>query len=348
MSAGTVILFAAGWGIAALLIGMTMIRERRMLARLSRMLTQAAEGDYSETDYDETMLSQVEAKMVRFLNSSILSARKVKEERDRIQKLLSDISHQTKTPISNILLFAELLEEMELSKEGQIAVKALKGQAEKLRFLIQALVKMSRLEQGVVKVSPKKNPLDPMLEDVSEQIRPKAKEKDVAVEVKAGELWAVFDRKWTEEALYNLADNAVKYTPKGGNVSISARAFEMFVRIDVKDSGIGIAEEEQSRIFSRFYRSGDAQDQEGVGVGLFLAREIVSREGGYIRVESAKGKGSLFSIYLPRETYKSCSDASRQEMSGEKRGTKKEKEVRIFDGKEWKMTGMLKQKGKDL
>lgn len=306
-----IFLAAAGLMTAAASIGVGIFRERRLLGRLSRMLAQAMDGSYLETDYNESMLSKVEAEMVRFLNSSILSARNTRQDRDRIQSLLSDISHQTKTPISNILLFAELLEEMELPKDGQVAVKALKDQAGKLRFLIQALVKISRLEQGVVEVIPGRNPLQGVMERVFTQIRPKAEEKGVALALEASELWAVFDPKWTEEALYNLADNGVKYTPPGGKVTISARAFEMFVRIDVSDTGMGIAEEEQSRIFSRFYRSADAADQEGVGVGLFLAREIISREGGYIRVESARGKGSLFSIYLPRETYKSCMAALR-------------------------------------
>ena len=313
MNEGYMILAAVGFGIAAVSIGVGMIRERRLLGRLSQMLTQAMEGSYSESDYNETMLSEVESRMVRFLNSSVLSAKNVKGERDRIQKLLSDISHQTKTPISNILLFAELLEEMKLPQEGQVAVKALKGQAEKLRFLIHALVKISRLEQGVVEVTPRKNPLHALMNEVYGQVRPKAAKKGVTLRLEANSLWAVFDRKWTEEALYNLADNAVKYTPSGGRVTISARAFEMFVRIDVRDTGMGISEEEQSQIFSRFYRSKDAAEQEGVGGGLFLAREIVSREGGYIRVESTKGKGSLFSIYLPRETYKSCAEPARPE-----------------------------------
>ena len=113
------------------------------------------------------------------------------------------------------------------------------------------------------------------------------------------EISAKFDSKWTKEALENIVDNAIKYTQNGA-ITISVTAYEMFVRIDVADSGMGIEEEEQAKIFARFYRSQAVREQEGVGIGLYLAREIITNEGGYIKVTSERGKGSLFSVFLPR------------------------------------------------
>ena len=140
-----------------------------------------------------------------------------------------------------------------------------------------------------------------LFERVREQYEAKAQQKGLSLTVQETELHAVFDHEWTAEALANLADNAVKYT-KSGEIALSAVAYEMFVRIDVRDTGMGIAEEEQGKIFSRFYRSQSAgESSDGVGIGLYLTREIVSGEGGYLRVQSAVGKGSLFSMYLPRE-----------------------------------------------
>ena len=110
----------------------------------------------------------------------------------------------------------------------------------------------------------------------------------------------MFDRKWTQEALANIVDNAIKYTAKGGKVSITSKEYELFARIDVSDTGIGIAEVEQAQIFGRFYRSQDAADEKGAGIGLYLAREILTKEGGYIKVSSRPGEGSCFSIFLPR------------------------------------------------
>ena len=111
---------------------------------------------------------------------------------------------------------------------------------------------------------------------------------------------AVFDAKWTEEAVCNLLDNAVKYTPAGGRVTVSSRDFEMFSVIRVEDTGPGIAEEEQARVFSRFYRSPSVRDREGVGLGLCLTRQIAEGQGGYVKLDSAPGRGSRFSLYLPR------------------------------------------------
>jgi signal transduction histidine kinase len=112
---------------------------------------------------------------------------------------------------------------------------------------------------------------------------------------------AVFDPKWTAEAVYNLLDNAVKYTPAGGKISVRAAAYELFCRIDVTDTGIGIAEAEQAKIFTRFYRSPAVAETEGVGIGLFLTRQIVTGQGGYVKVSSAPGKGATFSVFLPRK-----------------------------------------------
>ena len=111
--------------------------------------------------------------------------------------------------------------------------------------------------------------------------------------------FAVFDFKWTEEALANIVDNAIKYT-EHGTITISAVSYEMFARIDISDTGSGIPETEQAKIFARFYRSNSVQKQEGVGIGLYLARQIISGEGGYIKVASVPGKGSTFSIFLPK------------------------------------------------
>ena len=112
---------------------------------------------------------------------------------------------------------------------------------------------------------------------------------------------AFFDFKWTLEALANIVENAIKYTPPGGLVTVSTREYEMFVCIDITDNGIGMSEEETAKIFTRFYRSPHVYEEKGVGIGLYLAREIVSKEGGYIKVSSELSKGSVFSVFLPKQ-----------------------------------------------
>ncbi|MEN6347940.1 MAG: HAMP domain-containing sensor histidine kinase, partial [Syntrophomonas sp.] len=213
--------------------------------------------------------------------------------------LISDISHQTKTPIANILLYSQLLSEHELPEDCTVCVQALSAQAEKLNFLISALVKTSRLETGIITVTPKQEAVQRILNEAREQIMPKANARGISIVMEDTEIKACFDLKWTTEAIYNIIDNAVKYTESGGSITIKAIPYELFCRIDITDNGIGIREDEQSKIFTRFYRSGAVNDQEGVGIGLFLTREIVAAEGGYIKVSSVPGSGSTFSVFLP-------------------------------------------------
>ena len=233
----------------------THLRTRRMLDTLDRMLDDAARGTFQESLYDESRLSALETRMAHYLSSSAVSAQNLQEEKDKIKTLIGDISHQTKTPIANLLLYAQLLEEQDLPPESRAYVSALEGQAEKLRFLIDALVKTSRLESGVLAMTPKRHGLQQLLEDAAAQAAPRAEARGIALTVEPTDLSARFDPKWTTEALYNLVDNAVKYTPTGGSVTLRAVGYELFCRIDVTDTGPGIPEAEQAKIFQRFYRS---------------------------------------------------------------------------------------------
>lgn len=277
------------------------LRARRLLERMDRMLDRALEGSFQETTFDESAPSALEAKLARFLNGSAASARGLAEERGKIAALIADISHQTKTPIANILLYASLLAEGELSPEQAAQAATLSRQAEKLSFLIQALVKASRLETGIITTAPEPQPVGPLLEGALAQARPQAEAKGLTLAAEPCGAAARFDRKWTAEALFNVVDNAVKYTPAGGRVTLSAVPLGQFCRVDVSDTGIGIPEEEQGRIFGRFYRGGAVRAEEGVGIGLYLVREILRRQGGYVKVASRPGQGTTFSLYLPRE-----------------------------------------------
>lgn len=275
-------------------------RTRRLLKRLDTMLEKAITQGFTEEDYDESLLSAVEAKLARYLASSTVSARNLQSEKDKIKTLIADISHQTKTPLANVLLYAQLLSEQPLTEESCACVTALEGQAIKLQSLIEALVKASRLESGVLALHPQPFPLAPMLEEAVAQFTPKAAEKGIDLTLAATEGDGVFDPKWTAEAVCNLLDNAVKYTPAGGSVAVQAHCYELFCRIDVTDTGPGIPEEEQAKVFQRFYRSPANHQAQGVGIGLYLARQIAEGQGGYIKVFSKPGKGAKFSLYLPR------------------------------------------------
>lgn len=274
--------------------------RRRTVRRLDNMLEQSISGGFTEEHFDETELSALETKFVRFLRGSAHTQKTMETEQEAVKTLIADISHQTRTPIANLLVYASLLTESNLPPRQQEQAQALLTQGEKLSFLIQTLVKASRLETGIVVPTPSPGPVSPLLEAAAGQERPAAEKKEITLQVLAFAGDASFDLRWTSEALGNVINNAVKYTPAGGRVTVSAQMLETFCRVDVTDTGPGIPEEEQGGIFNRFYRGASTHPAEGLGLGLYLAREILSLQGGYIKVSSKPGNGSTFSLYLPR------------------------------------------------
>lgn len=287
-----------------LLLGLWLwLDARRTVRRLDRMLSTAIDGGFGEESFDESAPSALESRMARFLNGSARSLRGLQRQRESIQRLLSDISHQTKTPLANLRLYSSLLMEEELTPRQREQAQVILQQSEKLSFLIETLVKLSRLETDVLAVTPKSQPLSPLLERAASQAKAAAERKGIALQLhlqQQAEMRALYDLRWTAEALGNLLDNAVKYTPPDGCIQVSATQYELFCRIDVRDNGIGVAEEEQAQIFGRFYRGRQVREQEGLGIGLYLAREIAQKQGGYLKLSSRPGQGSTFSLYLPR------------------------------------------------
>ena len=250
----------------------------------------------------ETIFARIHHRLVRLYNILQESNRKVEAERQELQSLVSDISHQVRTPVSNMKMIVDTLLTKPLEEqERNEFLKSVRGQINKLDFLIQALVKTSRLETGVIQLEKEEHFLYDTLAQAMSGILYSAEQKKIHVSVKCPEdLCVSHDSKWTEEAIFNLLDNAVKYTPTGGHVNVSVAQWEMYVEIKVSDTGKGISESNQASIFKRFYREEEIHNQPGVGIGLYLTREIVTQQGGYVTVESQVGKGSAFSIFLPR------------------------------------------------
>ena len=288
---------------AVVLVIVDHYKVRRSLERMKRMLDAAIEGTFRESVFDESLYSALESRLAEYLSASEISARRTAEEKERIKTMIADISHQTRTPLANILLYAELLQEQIQSEsdESRENLELLADQAQKLKFLINSLVKLSRLETGVLVLQPKRTAVLPLLSDAEKEFAGRAREKGLYLQFLVEETeqtTACFDMKWTKEALGNLIDNAIKYTEQGG-ITVRMRSYKLFVCIEVEDTGSGIPEEEQAKIFGRFYRSLQVADQEGVGIGLYLTREILRQQSGYVKVSSGKGKGAVFSMYLP-------------------------------------------------
>lgn len=224
-------------------------------------------------------------------------------EKQLMKELISDISHQTRTPIANMRLYLEFLQEEEVSEKGREFLAHLEGQTEKLDFLLKSMVKMSRLEAGILHIRKEQAKIYDTIAGAVGEIVPSAAKKQIQLSVDCGEeIQVKHDKKWTEEAVFNVLDNAVKYTDSGGHIHIVVRCQEVFTKISVRDTGKGIARERQAEIFSRFYREPEVHGENGVGIGLYLARKILELQDGYIEVRSEVGEGAEFSLYLPNGT----------------------------------------------
>ena len=282
--------------------------ENKTIVRLEQMLDAAMDGTFVESDYDESRLSRLESRWKEFLGSSVLSNQNLETERHRLETFISDISHQTKTPMTIIKMYSELLRE-EASRGDKASLAKIQSYAEeicrqnaRLEFLIDSLTKLSRLENGTLTIVPTEGEIDKLIKTSISSVASKAEQKKISIRFEAdSSLKASFDMKWTIEALINVLDNAVKYSPEGGNIRITVEQFEVYQAIHVTDDGPGISEEDATRIFGRFYRGSSVQQEEGVGIGLYLTREIIAKEDGYIKVvPNDKRKGGELVLYLKR------------------------------------------------
>lgn len=257
----------------------------------------------NQTVEEESLFYKINYRLGRLYEVMQENKNNIAKERADLQELISDISHQVKTPIANLKMINSTLMEQEVPMQKRkefLAAQA--SQLDKLDFLMQAMIKTSRLETGVISLEQKQQPIYDTIAAALGGILLNAEKKQIDVQVDCPEELSIsHDRKWTSEALFNILDNAVKYTPAGGQIHMSVECWEMYVKIDIADTGIGISEQHQGTIFKRFYREDVVHDVDGIGIGLYLAREIISLQGGYIRVASKVGKGSVFSVFLPRE-----------------------------------------------
>ena len=278
-------------------------RLSHFTSNLCRTLDNMIDGneELQKSNDSETLFARINHRLIRLYEIMQKNRHKVDMERQELQMLISDISHQVKTPVSNLQMVTDTLLTKPVSEEERMDfLQGIRSQTDKLDFLFQALVKTSRLETGAIRLEKKDSSLFHTLAQAMSSIVYAAEKKEIVVSVDCPEDLTVFhDSKWTSEALFNLLDNAVKYTPAGGKIAVSVVLWEMYVEVKVTDTGKGISESNQAAIFRRFYREEEVHDQQGVGIGLYLAREIVTRQGGYIKVVSELRQGSEFSIMLP-------------------------------------------------
>ena len=296
-----IILLAAGSVLAAALFFRH--RQKQVMDGLSDMLEAAINGTFSETTFDESRQSSLENRLAQYLAASELSVRSIDVEREKIKELITDISHQLKTPLASLRMRHELVAENRVTGEEQREFLEQESQElTKLEQLLNELVNLSRLETHMIQIHSLHESLKKTLTEAVSQIYMKARGKDISIQVEMDDDIVVnHDSKWTVEALTNILENAVKYSPEHTTITVRTQELASNVLIEVEDEGMGIPAEELHKIYQRFYRGRKAKEQvkDGAGVGLYLARKIIEEQGGTIAAKRKAEKGMIFKVTLP-------------------------------------------------
>ncbi|MDE6602662.1 MAG: HAMP domain-containing histidine kinase [Lachnospiraceae bacterium] len=229
------------------------------------------------------------------------------KERDHTKTLVTDISHQLKTPVSALKNCFAMCMDADSDAERDDFLERCAGQLAHLENLVTELVNISRLETDMITLHPEHVFLSDLLTEAVNTVYEKILPKNMTIELldpggKNGSGVSLFlDRRWTTEAIANLLDNAVKYSPADSTLTLRLHRFYSYISLEVEDEGIGVPKEETNRIFKRFYRGNHptVKQTEGSGVGLYLARRILEEQGGTISVKPAAEKGSVFTVHLP-------------------------------------------------
>ncbi|MDO4454962.1 MAG: HAMP domain-containing sensor histidine kinase [Eubacteriales bacterium] len=304
-----IVRFTAGSGIILwILLFLTDFLYNRYNDDLLEQLTLLIEAlvedqeQYIFSEEEDTLTARLQHQLLKLRNILTAQNKMLAQEKEQIKTLISDISHQIKTPIAAANTFAQLLSEEQLSEtERREYTATLQMSLEKLTFLMNSLIKMSRLESGMITLKAEKTSLNEIVLQSIKTVYAKAKKRKITIVFECNQTFeTVLDFNWTAEAVTNVLDNAVKYTPEGGKVQLKITPYPSYLRLDIEDNGIGIAEEEQAKIFGRFYRGRQSSGIDGVGIGLYLTRDIISKQEGYIKVKSDKN-GSIFSIFFKKE-----------------------------------------------
>lgn len=255
---------------------------------------------FSETE--DSLLGKFQSEILQLHDMLTSYESKEKELRKSLSGSISDLVHQINTPITNIRMYSGFLQDGGLTDEEQkhFAVQIQK-QADKLSWLGEGFAKVSRMETGIISLQPEVQKILPILLRAIDQVTLKAQEHGNEIALEGDQKQdAYLDAKWTEEVFYNLLDNAVKYSDEGSRIVAAMTRYEMYVRVDVRNRGLKIEKEEYPKVYQRFYRSGQVQEQEGVGLGLYLAREIVRGQQGYMKVGRNEVGETVFSVFLRR------------------------------------------------
>ena len=280
--------------------------RNKILSQYHSFLNKADEilsGKQMDMIYDESLDSAIAERLNRIVEISRMQKEGAEQERDIIKSLLSNISHQIRTPLANITLYAGLLKDGLSEASPFLLADKIEKNAEKLEFFMNELLKSSYAEQEIISVNPKVIELDETIKKSCQSVELEAIKKCIHICLESTDYKIFADPKWTEEVFANIIENAIKYSPNGAAVTIRSILYESFVCVQIIDNGIGIPEQEQGKVFQRFYRGTNVTDKQGFGIGLYLAREVLRKQQGYMKIKSKLNKGTTVELFLSRRAF---------------------------------------------
>lgn len=281
--------FASGW------------YERKKRNRILHMLEQFRQGKTEECpDLNEGMDSRTAFLLNEIRLEILCTSKKEQTENNQVKGMISDISHQLRTPLTNIRMYGELLEESgKVNGEEHLYVENICSETLKCEWLMKNLVNASRLETDAISPIIKEDFLKETLMEAIREVGHLSRQKRIEIVLEEfPDVLVLQSRRWTREVFVNLLENALKYSPSGSAIRITVQPQVSYVAVSVKDRGIGIPKEDQRKIFKRFYRCENVQNEIGSGLGLYLVQLILLKESGNISVKSEVGKGSTFTVFL--------------------------------------------------
>lgn len=281
-------------------------KRRKMYKKIDAMLDAILHNDKAYVpDLQEGWISLLAHKVGKLQDKMSIEISRAEREKEQIKQLISNMSHQLKTPLSNVMLYEDILLDKAglTTQEQKKFLSQMKIHTEKIEWILNSLFKMVQLEQDTIDFVVGSHSIKKTIASAMSTVYEKALKKDIVFRMQDfSDVSLRHNPEWTAEVFVNLFENALKYSPDGSSVEILFQSYEMYAVIQVKDQGIGIPKWEQQDIFKRFYRGENAGAYQGSGIGLYLSKLIIEKENGYITVDAKPGGGSCFSVFLQKSS----------------------------------------------
>lgn len=247
------------------------------------------------TDQQEGELSILRNNIYKVTTTLYYQKELLAGDKKALSDAIADISHQLKTPLTSMMVMNDLLGSEEDPDKRAEFLRTQSGQLDRMNWLVQTLLKLSKIDAGTIVMKPEEIPAGSLISEVIKPFEVQMDIKNIECGISSGDSVIKCDRNWTVEAVQNIVKNCIEHMEDGGRLDITCEDTNLFTQIVIKDTGCGIAEEDISHIFERFYKGKNA-GKDSVGIGLALAKSIMEGQHGDILVNSKEGEGTAFRV----------------------------------------------------